>query len=735
MVADRGEAPVRRVLFLCTGNVCRSPMAEFLLRAHKPASAQWEIASAALSGADGLPATPEAVAALREWGIDMSGHRSRSVDAQLVEWADLIVVMTAEQEREVATRFPQAAGKVRRLGSFGLGRHDDIADPIGQPLSGYRRTRDLINSAVCDLILELLETSRGVAMQEQDSEKIAMQFKIAVGADHGGFEIKEAVKEYLQTHKVRVVDTGCFSAVSVDYPDFAAQVARMVSEGEVDQGILVCTTGIGMSIAANKFPRVRAALCMNPEMARLARRHNHANVLVLSGGFITTEEAIAILKEWLANSGEVGGRHERRVRKIEKLERGLSDPVELFYADHEIYRVVVGEMKRQRDNLELIASENYASRAVREACASVFTNKYAEGYPGKRWYHGCEFVDEAERLAIDRAKELFGAEHVNVQPHSGSQANMAVYFAVMDPGDTMLAMSLSHGGHLTHGHKVNFSGRFFNVVHYGVDRESEQIDYDQIAELAERHRPKLICAGASAYPRIIDFKRLRQIADAVGAYLMVDMAHIAGLVAAGCHPNPVPYCEFVTTTTHKTLRGPRGGMVLCQARFAADIDKQVFPGIQGGPLMHIIAAKAVCLYEALQPSFKEYCQQIIRNAQRLADSLATRGFRIVSGGTDNHLMLVDLRDKGITGKDAAEALDRAGITVNKNVIPFDDKSPFVTSGIRIGTPAVTTRGMGVEEMDVIADLVAKVLDAPADPENLRRVRGEVLALTGRFPVP
>lgn len=735
MAAERAKPPVRRLLFLCTGNVCRSPMAEYLLRANKPASAQWEIASAALSGSDGQPATPEAVAALRECGIDMSGHRSRSVDTQLIDWADLIVVMTAEQEREVLGRFPQAAGKLRRLGAFGISRQDDIADPIGQPLSSYRRTRDLINSAVSDLILELLEPSRGVVMQEQDSEKIAMQLKVGVGSDHGGFEIKEAVKEYLQTRKVRVVDTGCFAAASVDYPDFAAQVARMVSEGEVDHGILVCTTGIGMSIVANKFPRVRAALCMNPEMARLARRHNHANVLVLSGGFITTEEAIAILKEWMASSGETGGRHERRVRKIEKLERGLSDPVELFHADHEIYRVVVGEMKRQRDNLELIASENYASRAVREACSSVLTNKYAEGYPGKRWYHGCEFVDEAERLAIDRAKELFGAEHVNVQPHSGSQANMAVYFAVMEPGDTMLALSLSHGGHLTHGHKVNFSGRFFNVVHYGVDRDSERIDYDQIAELAEKHRPKLICAGASAYPRIIDFKRLREVADAVGAYLMVDMAHIAGLVAAGCHPNPAPYCEFITTTTHKTLRGPRGGMVLCQARFSADIDKQVFPGVQGGPLMHIIAAKAVCFYEALQPSFKEYCQQIIRNAQRLADSLAARGFRIVSGGTDNHLMLVDLRDRGITGKDAAEALDRAGITVNKNVIPFDDKSPFVTSGIRIGTPAVTTRGMGVEEMDVIAYLIAKVLEDPADVDNLRRVRGEVLALTGRFPVP
>lgn len=720
-------------MLVCTGNVCRSPMAAAIFSARKPTDSDWEILSAGLAAAEGVPATAQAVEALKEWNIDLSGHRSRPVTAELVRQADLILVMTRDQQEELVQRFPEAAPRVRLLGSFGVKPVGDIPDPIGQPLSGYRQTRDLINSAVSDVMLELWEGRKEEAMQ--DSEKIAMQFRIAVGSDHGGFELKEAVKGYLQQRKVDVVDVGCFSAQSADYPDFGEKVARLVSEAEVDQGVLVCTTGIGMSIAANKFPRVRAALCLNPEMARLARRHNHANILVLAGAFTTVEEAVAILREWLANRPELGGRHERRVNKIARLERGLSEPVELYHADPEIYRVIVGEMRRQRENLELIASENYASRAVREACASVLTNKYAEGYPGKRWYHGCEFVDEAERLAIDRAKELFGAEHVNVQPHSGSQANMAVYFAVMEPGDTMLAMSLAHGGHLTHGHKVNFSGRFFNVVHYGVDQESEQIDYDQIAELAEKHRPKLICAGASAYPRIIDFKRLREIADAVGAYLMVDMAHIAGLVAAGCHPNPVPYSEFVTTTTHKTLRGPRGGMILCQARFAQDIDKQVFPGVQGGPLMHIIAAKAVCFYEALQPSFKEYAQQIIRNAQCLAEALSRHGFRIVSGGTDNHLMLVDLREKGISGKDAADALDRAGITVNKNVIPFDDKSPFVTSGIRIGTPAVTTRGMNEEDMEVIAELIARVLEKPDDEQNLNNVRHAVRALTNRYPVP
>jgi len=733
MALLRDTHRVRRILLVCTGNVCRSPMAEYLLRSAKPPEAPWEIFSAGLSATAGMPATAEAIQALQEWKLDLSGHRSRPLTSELVQRADLILAMTQQQADEIRSRFPEAASKVRLLGSFGVRPVGEIPDPIGQSLSGYRRTRDLINSAVSDVILDLMEDSGGREMK--DSEVVAMQLKIAVGSDHGGYEIKEAVKEYLQEHQVVVVDAGCFEAKSVDYPDYAAQVARLVSEGEVDQGVLVCTTGIGMSIAANKFPRVRAALCMNPEMARLARRHNHANILVLSGGFITTEEAVAILREWLANRGETGGRHERRVRKIGRLERSLSEPVELYHADPEMYRVVMGEMRRQRANLELIASENYASRAVREACASVLTNKYAEGYPGKRWYHGCEFVDEAERLAIDRAKDLFGAEHVNVQPHSGSQANMAVYFAVMEPGDTMLAMSLSHGGHLTHGHKVNFSGRFFNVVHYGVSRESERIDYDQIAELAEKHRPKLICAGASAYPRIIDFKRLRQIADAVGAYLMVDMAHIAGLVAAGCHPNPVPYSEFVTTTTHKTLRGPRGGMILCQSRFAADIDKQVFPGVQGGPLMHIIAAKAVCFYEALQPAFRDYAQQIIRNAQRLAEALASYGFRIVSGGTDNHLLLVDLRDKGLTGKDAAQALDQAGITVNKNVIPFDERSPFVTSGIRLGTPAVTTRGMNEEDMETIAGLIAEALEKPEDAQHLERIRARVLALTNRYPVP
>lgn len=403
--------------------------------------------------------------------------------------------------------------------------------------------------------------------------------------------------------------------------------------------------------------------------------------------------------------------------------------------DDELWQAIESESRRQEEHIELIASENYASRAVREAQGSVLTNKYAEGYPGKRYYNGCEFVDEAERLAIERARQLFGAEHANVQAHSGSGANMAVYFAMMQPGDTMLAMSLDHGGHLTHGHKVNFSGRFFNVIPYGVCPKTERIDYDAIERLAAEHKPKMVCAGASAYSRIIDFKRLRAIADAVGAYFLVDMAHISGLVAAGFHPSPVPLADFVTTTTHKTLRGPRGGLILCKEAFAKDIDKQIFPGIQGGPLMHAIAAKAVCFLEALQPSFKEYARQVVLNAQTLAAELEKAGLRIVSGGTDNHLMLADLTPLGVTGKDASTALDQARITVNKNAVPFDKQKPFVTSGIRLGTPAVTTRGMKEPEMKQIAAWIGEIVADPGNAKLQRRIQSEVLALTENFPVP
>ncbi|NLX77841.1 MAG: serine hydroxymethyltransferase [Clostridiaceae bacterium] len=392
--------------------------------------------------------------------------------------------------------------------------------------------------------------------------------------------------------------------------------------------------------------------------------------------------------------------------------------------DPQVAQAIYNEVERQRNNIELIASENFVSKAVLEAMGTPLTNKYAEGYPGKRYYGGCEHVDVVERLAIERAKELFGAEHANVQPHSGAQANMAVFFAVLNPGDTFMGMDLAHGGHLSHGMTINMSGRYFKVISYGVRRDTGRIDYDEVRELALKHRPKMIIAGASAYSREIDFKAFRDICDEIGAYLMVDMAHIAGLVAAGCHQSPVPYADFVTTTTHKTLRGPRGGMILCREKYAKDIDRAVFPGIQGGPLMHIIAAKAVALQEALQPEFKEYQKQIVANAKALAEGLIEQGFEIVSGGTDNHLMLVDLTNKDITGKDAQQLLDEVHITVNKNGIPFDTKSPFVTSGIRLGTPAVTTRGMKEQEMKQIAELISKTLT------DFSRYKDEVIGAVG-----
>jgi glycine hydroxymethyltransferase len=415
--------------------------------------------------------------------------------------------------------------------------------------------------------------------------------------------------------------------------------------------------------------------------------------------------------------------------------------------DREIYDAIAGEIHRQTDKLELIASENFTSEAVREAVGSVMTNKYAEGYPffrkkdgtidwnrNGRYYGGCEYVNVAELLAIDRAKRLFGADHANVQPHSGSQANMAVYFALLDVGDTYFGLELSHGGHLTHGHPISFSGMFYNVIHYGVDRESEVIDYGALRKLALEHRPKLIVTGASAYPRTLDFAKFREIADEIGARLMVDMAHIAGIIAAGLHPSPVPHADVVTTTTHKTLRGPRGGMILMKEGVASAIDKMVFPGIQGGPLMHVIAGKAVCLKEAMEPSFKEYQRRILENAQHMAEAFKRLGYRLVSDGTDTHLMLVDLRTKGVTGREAENGLEKAGITVNKNTIPFDPEKPFIASGIRVGTPALTTRGMGGDEIERVVALIDRALTDIEDDEVLEAVKNEVIELCAAFPL-
>lgn len=419
---------------------------------------------------------------------------------------------------------------------------------------------------------------------------------------------------------------------------------------------------------------------------------------------------------------------------ITMTEKNQNAQSKLKSQDPEIYQAIKQELNRQNENLELIASENFVSEAVLEAQGSVLTNKYAEGYPGKRWYGGCQHVDVAETLAIDRAKQLFGAEHANVQPHSGTSANIAVLLAAINTGDTILAMNLAHGGHLSHGHPMNFSGLFYKIIPYGVSKKDERIDYEELEKLAVEHKPKLILMGASAYPRIIDFERSKKIADKVGALLFVDMAHFAGLVAAGLHPNPVPYADFVTTTTHKTLRGPRAGLILCKEKYAKKIDSVVFPGLQGGPLMHIIAAKAVALKEALSDDFKTYQKQIVANAKALAARLAKNGFRIVSGGTDNHLMLVDVTVKGFTGKEASDALDHVRITVNKNVIPFDEKSPFVASGIRLGTPAVTTRGLKEKDMEEIADLITITLDKNVKEDALAKVRARVEELVKKFPL-
>ena len=558
--------------------------------------------------------------------------------------------------------------------------------------------------------------------------------KLGIGTDHGGYGQKEMLKKALSAKNIQIVDFGpCAVNSEDDYPDFASRVCKALLRKEIDCGILICRSGVGMSINANRFHGIRAALVETVEKARLSRCHNASNVLVTGGDKMSDAEMLAIVESWL---GEKFSQEERHIRRLRKIEQNSYDEIAAIRGvDPEVAAIIDREQARQNRGLELIASENFASTAVRAAAGSVLTNKYAEGYPGKRYYNGCVHVDEVEALAIERACKLFGAEAANVQPHSGSQANMAAYFALLEPGDKVLGMSLDHGGHLTHGHKVNFSGRTYQFIGYGVDPKTETLNYDQIAELAREHKPKLLLAGASAYPRIIDFARLRQIADEVGAYLMVDMAHIAELVAAGLHPSPVPYCDIVTSTTHKTLRGPRGGLILCRESLIKKINSQVFPGIQGGPLMHIIAAKAICFHEALQPEFKQYQKQVVANTACLAAELQKRGFRIVSGGTDNHLMLVDLRPKGVSGKDMATALDYADITVNMNMIPFDPAKPTVTSGIRVGTAAVTTRGMKEPEMVQIAELMTRVAEHVGDEQVYAAVRKEVSAIAAKFPMP
>ncbi len=558
--------------------------------------------------------------------------------------------------------------------------------------------------------------------------------RIVIASDHHGVRLKEALCQRLEAEGYPVLDVGTVGSASVDYPDFAAPAARAVSEGEVARGILICGSGLGVMYTANRFPGVRAAWVQDAEMARLSRQHNDANMIALPGDRLDAERAYELVQTWLTTPFE-GGRHVARVEKIDRLTgpRPIS-PGALESADPEVARLLRAEARRQALSLELIASENFVSEAVLEATGSVLTNKYAAGYPGRRYYGGCHVVDEVEELARSRARELFGAEHVNVQPHSGSQANEAVYRAVCEVGDTVLAMHLDHGGHLTHGSPVNFSGKLYRIVPYGVRRDTEQIDYDEVRRLAREHRPRLLQCGTTAYSRTLDFAAFREIADEVGAVLFADIAHIAGLVATGLHPSPVGQAQIVTTTTHKTLRGPRGGMILCDTEYARKIDSAVFPGGQGGPLMHVIAAKAVALLEARSPAFRDYCAQILANARALAQRLGEAGLHVVSGGTDTHLFLLSLVGREISGKAAEEALEGAGITANKNMVPFDPRKPAVTSGVRIGTPAVTTRGMREREMAEIGGLIARVLARPDDSQEQRRVRTDVEALCRRFPL-
>ncbi len=720
---------MKTFLFICTGNVCRSPMAEGLFREATKGRTDIRVLSAGVGAINGQPPSAHSVTAMRQLGIDISKQRSMMLTGALVDSADYIFGMTRGHVEAVQLLYPQASEKTFLLREFDDSvdsYNRDVADPIGGSLDTYVRCRDQIKNAIPS-IMKFVEQASGAS-----SEAGKNITTIALGADHGGFQLKEAIKSHLAGKGLPVDDMGTHKAESTDYPEYAALVAGRVADGENTFGILICTTGVGMSMAANKVSGVRAALVTTEHMARLSRQHNDANVLCLGGSNTSNDEALRIVDAFLAAHFE-GGRHERRVGRMSILDG--SGSLGLAAVDPKVATVIRLEKRRQQENIELIASENFTSPAVMEAQGSVLTNKYAEGYPKKRWYGGCEHVDDVEQLAIDRAKQLFGAEHANVQPHSGSGTNMAVYFAFLKPGDKLLTMDLSHGGHLTHGNKANFSGKFYEIVHYGVRKDNELIDYEQLAQMAREHRPRMITVGASAYPRIIDFKRMGEIAREVGAYLLADIAHIAGLVAAGVHPSPVEHADFVTTTTHKTLRGPRGGLILCREKYAKEIDSIVFPGIQGGPLEHVIAAKAVCFNEALQPSFKGYQQQIVRNAAALAEGMKRNGFRLVSGGTENHLMLVDVGQRGLTGKDCQIALDEAGITTNKNTIPFETRSPFQASGIRLGTPAVTTRGMKEAEMAAIADMISEVLMDIKSVDTAHRVRQRVRELTARFPLP
>jgi glycine hydroxymethyltransferase len=567
---------------------------------------------------------------------------------------------------------------------------------------------------------------------------------VFIASDHAGFILKTKLIRDLVERNIRVQDLGADKKESADYPDFATKLAECMSGNLGDFGILICGSGIGVSIAANRYQHMRVALCRSGEDAKMARLHNDANVIAIGSRFTGIDEATRIADIFLSTNFE-GGRHQNRIAKlggnmIEKQSNIRDTLYNLHNTDREVYDAIDKELNRQRNTIELIASENFVSNSVLEAQGSVLTNKYAEGYIGRRYYGGCEYIDVVENLAIERAKKLYGVSYANVQAHSGSQANQSVFLALLNPGDTVLGMSLNSGGHLTHGSKVNLSGKWFNSVFYEVDEQTGLIDLNRIEDIAVNSKPKLIIAGGSAYPRKIDFAGFRQIADKVGAYLMVDMAHFAGLVAGGVFPSPIEHAHVITSTTHKTLRGGRGGIVLTNHEdIYKKINSAIFPGLQGGPLMHVIAAKAVAFGEALKPEFKEYTKKIIESAETISRTLTERGYTIFTGGTDCHLLLVDLRPKGLKGNAAETSLERAGITCNKNSIPFDTEKPTITSGIRVGSAACTSRGFGQAEFKIVSDMVADVLDELLDNKDNNqsienKVLKEVITLCEKFPI-
>ncbi len=720
-------------------------MAEALFRELVRGRDDYEVSSAGVGAYPGDAASHHTADILAELGVNPSEFRSQQLSKYLLDAATHVVGLSRSHLEAIESAFPEAADKVYLISEFTPDdslRGRDVNDPFGAGRRAYEDVRDALRKLLPSVLAYIDQTfekpsssnnpMHSAASIAEPAATVAIK-RIAVGADHGGFELKNALSGYLKQKGYEVKDLGTTSKDSVDYPDYADAVAEMVLSGGAEAGILVCTSGIGVCMAANRHAGIQAALVTDAAEAAQSREHNHANVLCLSGTKTSSADAQKIADAFLATPF-AGGRHDRRVGKMNALHTVAADIVR--GSDFAIAEVILAEEARQQNNIELIASENFTSRAVMAAQGSCLTNKYAEGYPGRRWYGGCEEVDKAEQLAIDRVCQLFGAKFANVQPHSGSQANAAVYFSVLQPGDRILTMNLAHGGHLTHGHPANFSGKFYEVTHYGVSEKDERIDYDALAKVALEVKPKMITAGASAYARIIDFARMGEIAKSVGAYLFVDMAHIAGLVAAGVHPSPMAHADFVTSTTHKSLRGPRGGIILTNNEdHAKKVNSMVFPGTQGGPLMHVIAAKAVCFHEALQPGFKEYQQQVVKNSQALAAALTALGYRIVSGGTDNHLMLVDLRPRGLNGKIASETLDHAGITVNKNGIPFDTEKITLGGGIRVGTPAVTTRGMKEAEMKQIAAWMHQALEGRDQPEVLANIRAEVVEINKRFPLP